>query len=436
MVRDMLSIAAILLAAACLVYTALKRDRSVTTYALCAALAATSALEAFDLLSLLYPADFFFWKKAALLSEALLPPTWLLFSLTFSRRVEPNSLSLLQRTLAGLSPVFLAAALFITTREFFNSPDFPAERMLFLGDPGFAFYLGILIYMTASLVNLENTLLTTSRAARWSIKFEVLGAGALIAVLIFYYSQGLLYRSINMDLIPVRSIVMIVAAAFMAYSVLKRGKGIKAKVYVSKQMAYRSVVVFIVGLYLIGLGLIGEGMRYFGGGSAQKVMLISIGFISGIGLVVLLLSETVKRKIKVVLHKNFYTNKYDYRVQWLQFTDRLSCSKTGEDLLKAILAGFCDTFGMGGAMLFLREGGKGALRHAVSFETDPVDRVFSGDSALVRFMKTKRRIFYAKDHTPEVMKEDGDFFREYGISFAVPLYVNDEVEGFIALGRS
>ena len=56
---------------------------------------------------------------------------------------------------------------------------------------------------------------------------------------------------------------------------------------------------------------------------AERVF-IALAFLTGIVLVVALLSEKVKRKIKVFIHKNFYTNKYDYRAQWLKFTDKLS----------------------------------------------------------------------------------------------------------------
>ncbi len=432
MLQNLLSTVATGVAIVYSLFVAFKRERSVMTYSLSAALLATAALEALDLLSVLYPDSFFFWKKMALAAESLLPLTWLLFSLTFSRRDELKSIPPVQRGLIAFSPLFLIAAAVLPVGEFFQSPDFNEEKMLFLGNTGFVFYLGILIYMILSLIHLENILLTVARTARWKIKFEILGAGALIAALIFYYSQGLLYRSINMNLRPVRSFVMVTAVILMAYSWARRSKG--SRVYVSRQAAYRSVVIFIIGLYLLGLGLIGEGMRYFGG-SAQKVMLVSLTFISGICLAVILLSETVKRKIKVLLHKHFYRNKYDYRVQWLQFTDRLSSSRTGEELMRTIVSSFCDTFGMGGGALFLHDEGRGIYSPAVLFEMDPVDRVFAEDNSLVLYMRTTRRVFSIKDEDRGIMEENRGFLMRCGISFAVPLHANGEVEGFIAMGR-
>ena len=75
--------------------------------------------------------------------------------------------------------------------------------MLFLGDVGYWFYMGVMVYCILALMNIEATYSAASGGEKWRIKFEIIGIGSILAVLIFYYSQGLLYRSINMNLIPV-----------------------------------------------------------------------------------------------------------------------------------------------------------------------------------------------------------------------------------------
>lgn len=410
----------------------LRGGKTVTAYALFCALIVTAALQAFDLLSVVYGADSIAWKKFALVSESFLPAAWLLFSVTFSRKLEARSISMWNKALLVISVVFPAAALYLPAGEFFYSPDLETERMLFLGTAGFVFYIGVLVYMVVSAINIEATLRLAPRAERWKIKFETLGAGLLLAMLIFYYSQGFLYRAINMELMTVRALVICLAVGLMAYSRLTRGNGVK--VAVSKDMAFRSVVIIIVGLYLIGLGLIGEGMRYFGA-SLHRNILIFIVFLSAIALLTALLSETMNRKIKVFLHKNFFSNKYDYRAQWLWFTKRLSSSKSSGEVLTAILSGFTETFALQGAALFLaeEEGGEGFLC-ASRFEMDPVNRVFTKDSAIVRQMDADRRVLNVNDKSPapEAAEEMG-YLRSKGVAFVVPLFFKDSVDGFIML---
>jgi putative PEP-CTERM system histidine kinase len=428
---ELISIAAVVFTAAYSAYLAFRQRRPLPVYATVAALAATGCSLAFDFLAITYPDDFHSWKKASLVSESLLPVSWLLFSATFSRSAESISVSTVQKALLAASLAFPAAVFFLPQEQFFYSPDFASERMLFLGRAGFIFYSALMAYMIVAAINIEATLRGAHRAARWKIKFETLGSGALLALFIFYYSQALLYRAIDMDLLVVRSAVLIVAVSLMAYSRLMRGNGVK--VQVSKDMAYRSIVIFMVGLYLIGLGFIGEGMRYYGE-SIKRDLVVLLAFLSGLALVIVLLSENIKRKIHVFLHKNFFSNKYDYRVQWLQFTDRLSSSKSRNEVLRAIIAGFADTFGMKGAALFLLDEERGLFSCESIFEMDIRQNTLPAGSRVVGEMAEKGWVFYHADGTDACSDEDRQFISSNGICFLAPLFMDGSVKGLVALG--
>ena len=282
--------------------------------------------------------------------------------------------------------------------------------------------------MILAAINLEATLRTASGTAKWKIKFETIGAGALIAALIFYYSQGLLYRSINMEFLPLRSLAMIAAIGFMAYSSFMRGNGVK--VYVSKDMAYRSAVLFIVSIYLIALGIIGEGMKHFGE-PAKQHMIVLLAFLSVLALVIVLLSEKIKRKIKVFLHKNFYSNKYDYRSQWLKYTERISSSKSREEVLQAILSGFAETFGMKGAALLLREGD--SYRAVSEFETYFSRFSIGTQSGIVDYLKRKDWVLNASEDTSSLPAEERECLKQNDIAFVVPLVIDADLAGLIVL---
>lgn len=414
-------------------YTALRKSRLFADAVLATALVVTAVFLAFDSVAAAWPADFILWKRLSLVTEAMLPPLWLLFSLTFSRKVEGRYFGRLQWAFLAVSPAFVLAAIIIPVEGFFYSPDFTVEKILFLGQAGFVFYTAMLVYMVVCAVNMEATLRMASGVERWKIKFEVLGAGAVMLTFALYYSQGLLYRVINMNLAPVRSVLLIAAASLMLYSRTARGSGIK--VHVSKDMAYRSVVVFFVGLYLIALGVMGEGMRYFGK-TGQNEFFMALAFLVGIVLVVVLLSEKVKRKIKVFIHKNFYTNKYDYRAQWLKFTDRLSEPGTEEDLLKAILAGFYEAFGMGSAALYLYDRDRSLYSNSSDHEMYAEKKAFARGSELVKRLEATRLVYNVRDDAPDPLEgADARFLADKGVSFVVPLCSGGTLDGFILLGK-
>jgi putative PEP-CTERM system histidine kinase len=431
--QTLLAITAISLAAVYLLYFNCRKGMSAPPLALSAALLVAALLELFDLLALLNPAHLLVWKRYSLIAEAALPPVWLWFSLRYARQNEPSSLSRLQRFLVAISPLFVVSTLLLTPASFFYSPDFATERILFLGNAGFYFYILLLVYLIVALINLEMTLTSVTHSARWKIKFELLGAGAFLAVLVFYYSQGLLFRTINMNLVPARTMFLIVALVMMAYSRLRRGNGVK--VYVSRQVFYRSVVLLTVGLYMLGLGLMGEGMKYFGDGF-QRAMTVALAFVAGLGLVITLLSETARRKIQLFIHRNFYRNKYDYRNQWLQFTDRLALSMSGDDLLRSIVIGFCETFGMGCGALFLADLERETFRFGVGVAIEPTDVTYSkGDAAIERIAAGEWVDNFPLWATDVCTDEQMEFFRVNGSTFAVPLLMKDELDGFIVLGR-
>ena len=328
---------------------ALHKDRSLTGLFLFAALTVTALLELFDILSLIATTDSFLWKKCALIAESLLPPFWLLCSLTFASQHDFRKIALWQKVVVVSALIFSVFPLLLPLRDFFYAPDFPAERLLFLGNFGFFFYISIMAILVVSLVNFEVTLSNALPDAFWKIKFELLGLCTMLTVQIFYYSQALLYRSLNMNYLTLRSFMYLVSAALIGYSLtFRRGK---VRIQISRQAAFNSVVLFAVGAYLIILGLLGEGMQYFGP-FFPRSMTVSLAFLLVVGLFIVLLSEKFRREIKVVLHKNFYQQKHDYRTQWLSFTEQLSTSKSGVELLQRILSAYCEIFGVSGSALF------------------------------------------------------------------------------------
>lgn len=411
----------------------LYRDRSRSGLFLSSALVLTAVLDLFELLALNAESDAIHWKWFALLAESLLPSSWILCSLTFARQVGPWKVGrLLQGVVAG-TLLFSVLPFVFPLSSFFYAPDFPAERLLFLGNIGYFYYLGIMAALIFALVHFEATLANASPESLNKIKFEVIGLGTILAVLVFYFSQALLYRSLNMNYLSLRSFLYLVALALIAYSLLFRRGNVH--IQVSRQAAFKSVVLIAVGIYLVMLGLLGEGMQYFNV-SFQRTVTISFGFLVGIVLLILLLSERFRREVKVALHKNFYQHKHDYRTQWLRFTEQLATSRTGDELLRRILAAYCDIFGISGAALFLFEKNRGGYCMTAGHEFQVVDDVIPPDNSLVLFMKERAWVVSAKDENPEIMEQNAPFFKKNSISFVIPLFSEDQIEGFIVLGSA
>lgn len=426
------SILAILLTVGYGAYLLAHRPRRLSSFVLAGGLLACVVLEFCDLRVLLDPEGLQFWKRGALLAESVLPGFWLLFALVFSRTGGWREMSRLSRLLLLATLAFPLAALLLPTSAIFYSPDFAEEKMLFLGSAGYFFYVALMVCLVVALAQLERTLVALPRPDRWRIKFEVMGASVLLAVLVIYYSQALLYRSLDMNLLPVRSLSLALGVGLMAFSRLRRGEAVRIRV--SREIAYRSVVLLAVGFYLILLGIFGAGMRYLHL-SGNRSFFVGLAVLAGFALVMLLLSERIRRRIRVLLHKNFYQQKYDYRNEWLQFTSKLVGARSREELEKGVLEFYAETFSLRGAALFLRDREGGRFRCSACFENEAAELCFEADHPLLARMVGQDWVIDLGEEDESLLVGDWARLRAMGASLLVPLRFENTLEGFIVLGR-
>ncbi|NVN97963.1 MAG: PEP-CTERM system histidine kinase PrsK [Geobacteraceae bacterium] len=412
-------------------YTLLIRRRSLANAILLAAFSVVAFLEIFDLLSMLKPEQLLFWKRYSLVAEGALPFVWLLFSLVFARN-DVRAMSLLQRGLLIASLAVLPIPIIFPVNIFFYSPDFISEPVLFLSSYGVVFYSAVCIGLISALINLEATFVHASGIKRWNIKFEIIGTGLLLAGLFAYYGHSFLYRTISMNLISVRSVLLLLAVTLVAYSQSRSKEHVR--VYVSRGLAYKSVVLLSVGVYLVVLGLLGEGMKYFND-SFVKSIGISLSVVLGAVLMILIFSESLKRKIQVFLGEHFYQNKYDYRSEWLSLTDKLSSPRSVEELSSAIVAVFCETFGMACGALYLRLETADNFSLLQNHEMISPTALIKGSDPFMRILLSSRTVSSIRSLHLDSTSELAGMFSENRVSFAIPLSSSDQVIGFIVAGQ-
>ena len=433
MLSPLFSLPAITLAVGMPLFLMARGRRGLDMVLLFCALLVTASLELCDLLALHDPAELERYRRWGMLAESLLPAIWLGFSLTFARAQGIRGISRVQLVLLALSFTFPVLAGLSSFEAFYFSPDFAEERLLFLTRTAVFFYTGLLLFLVLPLVHLETTLSASAHEQRWKIKLALVGAGVVLVGLLFYFSQGLLYRTINLQLVPFRSTALILGVALMGYSLTIRGGDVR--INLSRQMAMKSVVLLVIGIYLLGLGLLGEGMKHFGP-DFPKVLLAIIALISGAALLVVLLSASLKRKIMVFLTKHFYENKYDYRQEWHKFTEHLSRARSREGLQDAVLRGFCETFGMGCATLFLHDFDSNTFTCRSFMEMEEPQITFHQDDPLFVPMRAKGWVLNLRQDHPATMGADqARFIDEYKIVLVAPLIMGDRLDGFIMLGN-
>lgn len=258
----------------------------------------------------------------------------------------------------------------------------------------------------------------------------VLGVVGILGLNIFYYSHALLYRSIDMNLLPVRTAGFLISTLLIGFSII-RYKLMDVEITVSRGIFYKSLGILIVGFYLLGLGLLGQGMRYLDPRVGKNITVFA-GFAGAIGILVVLLSEQLRRKIIVFINKHFYRHKYDYRAQWLQFTQLISSKYSFNELLDSIARGFKDSIGTKGVSIWLREEGDGEFYCAKTVDT--VAPEIKPDRKLISFLQDTGWVFNVNDKKCiGIVSQNTEFIEKNKASLIVPLLNADKLVGFVVL---
>ncbi len=410
---------------------AISKQRTGANVALFLSAVLLAGIELFDQGSLRSAVDFATFKQISLYLESFLPGSLLLLAFTYGRGMPLDTMPKMRLGLMAAVILLPLAIVLLLGSDLYYAPDFPKERVLFLGSAGYWYYICIMISLIVSLASVEATLAATHGIARNRMKFEAIGIMGLLAVLIFYYSQGLLYRTINMNLIPIRSSVVIIAALLIGYSRAFRGSG--TRVSISRHILYRSITLLAVGVYLLVLGLVGEGMRYFGVTFGRDLTVI-LAFAGAILLMSILLSEKVRRRTKVYINKHFYAgNKHDYREEWIKLTSRFSLCAALSDVQESILTVFAETFGVAGASLYLqsREDRRYIRVSELAMPKSPVEIRISEE--LYNYFAQRERVLNLTDGEFPLSATERSIFSQAGAWLVIPMISNNKVIGLAML---
>jgi len=123
---------------------------------------------------------------------------------------------------------------------------------------------------------------------------------------------------------------------------------------VSREVVFHSTALAGAGLYLLVIAGAAYYVRYFGGdwGRALQMTLLFAGLVL---LGALLFSGALRARLRVLISKHLFSYRYDYRNEWLRFTQALSAADTGLDLGQSVIRALSDLVESPGGALWLAD---------------------------------------------------------------------------------
>ncbi|TWX51070.1 XrtA/PEP-CTERM system histidine kinase PrsK [Colwellia hornerae] len=172
-----------------------------------------------------------------------------------------------------------------------------------------------------SLVLLEQLYRSADSQVRWAI-WPLVIALASVAIFDFVlYAQATMVDSIDFDFWFSRGFISFIVVPLLLISTRRIRNG-AVRIFVSRHVVFYSSMLMIAGIYLLVMAFAGYVINYIGG-EWGSVVSISFLMLSALVLIALLITESLRRRLKVFIAKNFFANKYEYRDEWLNLIGKI-----------------------------------------------------------------------------------------------------------------
>jgi len=218
---------------------------------------------------------------------------------------------------------------------------------------------GLVLRITTAagaLVLVHNVYGQAAPASRSHIRFAMLGL-ALIWIYDLNLYTVLYYRSTSAErLTEWRGLATAVAAPLFA---LAARSGSALRVRLSRAATFQSLSLLAICAYFALMAILATALRGTGVDWSSSLM-VAVLAVMTVGAMVLIPSARARGWAKVKLAKHLFEHRYDYRTEWLRFTETLG--RAGPDappLSERIVKAFADIVDASGGLLLVSDGGRG-----------------------------------------------------------------------------
>lgn len=310
----------------------------------------------------------------------------------------------------------------------------PAEAFIWQ----FIFIFRVL-FAIGALVLVHNLFAGASQAARLGLRWPAAALGLIFLFDLNLFTVAYLAEGRPILLEDLRSFAVLVAVIVLALGLSRKDSELRFRP--SRSFAFQSVSLLLIGIYLAVMAFVAQGLAYVGSDYGR---ILQTGFVllASVAAVMLLPSKRLRGWLRVSLSKNLFQHRYDYRSEWLRFTETIGrAGPQAAPLHERAIRAVADlTDSPAGLLLTAREDGGLAL--AARWEWDELDvpgEAFDGDG--VRFFEDRQFILDIDDYRhgdaqdvpaaacPEWLRSDDDSWA------IVPLLHYERLVGVVVLAR-
>lgn len=296
-------------------------------------------------------------------------------------------------------------------------------------------FIARIVIAVAGLLLVENLFRNSGAEARWAVKYLCFGAGIIFAYDFYVYAEAALFGGIDLETYSARGLIDAMAVPFLLLAAV-RSQSWPIDLHVSREVVFRSATLLAAGGYLILMSMVGFSLQALDGAwgtVSQSVFLVSAVLL----LAIVFSSGKFQAQAKDFINRNFFSYKYDYRKEWLQFISAVSDSSTDLKMPDRAIRALANIVGSTGGVIWT--GRDDAYRVAASFNMGSNFPAIAKDHPFVAHLAAQPGVRILK--TGEI---DGvankvaapQWLREHNRAWLVlPLLHTDGLAGIALLGE-
>ena len=289
-------------------------------------------------------------------------------------------------------------------------------------------------FCLAVLVFTEQVFRLSTPAERQALKYLCVGLFVMYGYDFLMYTEALILRRVNPDLWQARGVLVGFTAPLVAVSVVRSRRHTDHEP-ASPNVVFHSFILMASGIYLVYMAAVGYIINYLGG-SWSGVIQITFLSVSAVAFLLLVTSVRVRNSVRVWLSKHFFSYRYDYRKEWLDFTSTLAQSSGSP--ASAVTQAMAKLCGSTSGLLWggNDNGNYGLVDHwhmpvpPQEFELTPLGEWFQGRHWIIDINEWIKypEIYGGLEISPSLLNVPGAWL-------IVPLMLDDRVQGILLLCR-
>ncbi|MDZ7894971.1 MAG: XrtA/PEP-CTERM system histidine kinase PrsK [Sphingobium sp.] len=296
-------------------------------------------------------------------AESLRNLCWLLFLFVLLRRGKGDAVE--AKDLNGITALYgLLAALLVAQGALDGITAQLGGKVLTATRMAAVMHASLMLRMVVAigaLVVVHNLYLVAAPEGRAQLRLPLAALAAMWTYDLNLYGFAYLRIAETSALFAMRGVVMAGLVPVIALGVYRTDNW---TLRLSRAVAFRSLSLVAICAYLVLLALLTSAFDLFTGEPA-RLFQIALVFGTSVGAILLLPSSRFRAWMKVTIAKNLFQHRYDYRREWMRFSDMIGRpGEADENVYQRVVHALADMTDSVGGLLFLREEDGSLMLHA------------------------------------------------------------------------